>query len=708
MQQRWISITEQLCFALNCMLLFLALFGEELRIPVVLQVLGRAHPMLVHFPIVLLILAALWQWKAPKTAAADYLLLSAALTSSITALAGLFLRNEQNELTDTLYWHKWSGVVLTVFVGLWYYFRQYILSKPAILFPLTLLSLLGISFTGHYGANLTHGDGYLLAPLQTDNLVTENLGPDATVYQQLVQPILRGKCLSCHNEQKQKGGLSMETEASMLKGGKHGKLWDNTIPENSLLLIRAHLPIDAKEHMPPKGKPQLTNDELEILRIWIKSGASFSQKAADLAETDSLRQYLKAPVLAEESYDFPPADAQVLANLRNDYREVQTLSATSPAVAVSYYGTAAFDAKSLADLRKISAQMVSLNLNRMPVTDADVRQIAEFQALRKLNVSFTKITGASLGELSKLKQLKQLLLSGTQITAADLSALQTASALRELYLFNTNIAASDIPALRQKLPQLHIIETGFQADTVVAKLNAPLLEVDNQVFTDFTKVKPKNFVKGAEIRYTLDGSMPDSIKSPVCTDSITIEKTCVLTTKAFLKGWQSSEASSLYFYKVGVLPDSLSLVHPPNAQYKGLGAKTLADKIISDTEFTSGKWLGYRETDLVAYLFFKQPTELSSVTLSGLVNIPSYIMPPATIEVWAGADKDHLKLIKKLQPQQPKNVEGEIVKRGYQLEFAKQQVKLIKLVVKPVAKLPAWHPGKGDKAWVFLDEVFLE
>jgi hypothetical protein len=25
----------------------------------------------------------------------------------------------------------------------------------------------------------------------------------------------------------------------------------------------------------------------------------------------------------------------------------------------------------------------------------------------------------------------------------------------------------------------------------------------------------------------------------------------------------------------------------------------------------------------------------------------------------------------------------------------------------PVSKLPAWHPGKGDKGWVFTDEVFV-
>jgi len=29
------------------------------------------------------------------------------------------------------------------------------------------------------------------------------------------------------------------------------------------------------------------------------------------------------------------------------------------------------------------------------------------------------------------------------------------------------------------------------------------------------------------------------------------------------------------------------------------------------------------------------------------------------------------------------------------------------VVVVPVGKLPAWHPGKGDKGWAFVDEIFL-
>jgi hypothetical protein len=34
-------------------------------------------------------------------------------------------------------------------------------------------------------------------------------------------------------------------------------------------------------------------------------------------------------------------------------------------------------------------------------------------------------------------------------------------------------------------------------------------------------------------------------------------------------------------------------------------------------------------------------------------------------------------------------------------------MKYIRLQATPVKSLPAWHPGKGQKGWIFIDEVFV-
>jgi len=88
------------------------------------------------------------------------------------------------------------------------------------------------------------------------------------------------------------------------------------------------------------------------------------------------------------------------------------------------------------------------------------------------------------------------------------------------------------------------------------------------------------------------------------------------------------------------------------------------------------------------------------------IDIGGYIMPPKQIEVWAGEDEAHLKLIKKVNPDQPtKEISGYL--KGYELTFAATTAKCMKINVIPVSSLPQWHRGKGDKGWAFVDEIFL-
>ena len=104
---RWKNSLFNIAFALNCLLLFLLLFENKLSIPVWLQVAGRMHPLILHFPVTLVILYALtvlvFAFKKDKTDDSyknitRLLLLVAALSSVVTALAGLFLsREEGNE-----------------------------------------------------------------------------------------------------------------------------------------------------------------------------------------------------------------------------------------------------------------------------------------------------------------------------------------------------------------------------------------------------------------------------------------------------------------------------------------------------------------------------------------------------------------------------------------------------------------------------------
>ena len=710
---RWNTVFYHICLGGNSLLLFLAVFGTHLQVPAWLQVAGRMHPLVLHFPIVLLVLSVVREIARRRknnpeyVAMGDALLLATATSAVLTALSGLFLSNEGGYDAPTLLWHKWSGIATSLLVFSWYILRRKIRNTGPNTAAFAALGVVLVTLAGHQGATLTHGENYLLAPVAAEKQKPGVTMEDAEVYRDLVRPILETKCMSCHNGRKQKGGLNMETEASLLKGGKNGALWDSTAAHFGLLLQRIHLPVTEKEHMPPQGKPQLTENEVRILYLWIKNGAGFSGKIANLPETDSLKLLARDILKPQqtEQFTFPAAGETTVRKLNNDFRVVHPLALGSPALAVEFFGISAFKSEHLQELSAIREQMVDLNLNKMPVQDADLKTIGAFTSLRKLNLNATQITGATLGELKNLQSLHQLSLSETAVKAADLQALGQLPNLQVLYLWNTGVAEQEIPDIQQKLPGIRL-EYGFTGKDVTGKLNAAVIEGDEDVFKDSTKFRLKNFIKGAVVRYTLDGTVPDSLHSPVSNgDSITIDKSCILNTKTFLPGWITSEMATRSFYKAGIMPDSISLTYPPDPQYKALGPRTLINNKIGDTEYKTNKWLGFRETNLECFLYFNQPTLLSSVYVSALAHIGNFVMPPAEIEVWGGANKNKLVLLKKIRPEQPTKLAKYRV--GYQCDFKPQQMNILKIVVKPVPKLPTWHPQKGERGWAFVDEIFV-
>lgn len=714
--QRTRNLLSNICFALNCLLVFLLLFESRLSIPAWLQVAGRMHTMLLHFPLVLLILYIIWMLFMGKRATeneftrhiSESLLLFSALTAAISALMGLFLSKEEGFDTSLVNWHKWGGTALSLFSILWFTYREKINRVRGFRISISLACLLLLVFTGHQGATITHGENYLLAPVSPEKKATAVLIEEAEVYAHLVRPVLESKCMSCHNAQKAKGHLSMETEALLVKGGKNGKLWDTTAAGFGLLLNRVHLDPEDKKHMPPKGKPQLTDQEIQLLYLWIKSGAGFKTRVMDLPETDSLRimAHSRFNTIETDDYDFTAADETKVKNLNNNYRVVSALAMNSPALGASFFSASAYSTEQLKDLLAVKKQLVSLNLTKMPVKDEELKTISEFSNLRKLNLSFTSVSGLRLEELNKLKELRQLSLSGTAVKKEDIRKLTGLKKLAQLYLWNTGLSEEDIKELAGSLKGVKV-EKGFNGDTTLMKLTAPVLLNEEQIISDPILLRLKHYVNGVSIRFTLDGTDPDSIKSPEYKQNTTLTQNVTVKAKAFKQGWISSDIMETYFFSAKHRVDSVINLLPPEEQYKGDGPRTLTDLVKGEAgNFKSGKWLGYRKNKMESLLQFSSPVTVSSVTLSTLVDIGGYIMPPLSIEVWGGDDAAHLKLLRRLTPEQPLKVAPAYLK-AFELSFSPVLMKYIKIVAVPVSKLPLWHPGKGDKGWIFADEVFV-
>lgn len=85
-----------------------------------------------------------------------------------------------------------------------------------------------------------------------------------------ILPVLAHRCFECHAKGKSKGGLSMETRESFLKGGESGPVVQLG-QSSASLLIKLVSGLDPERVMPPEGE-RLTQAEISLLKAWIDSG----------------------------------------------------------------------------------------------------------------------------------------------------------------------------------------------------------------------------------------------------------------------------------------------------------------------------------------------------------------------------------------------------------------------------------------------------
>jgi hypothetical protein len=143
-------------------------------------------------------------------------------------------------------------------------------------------------------------------------------------------------------------------------------------------------------------------------------------------------------------------------------------------------------------------------------------------------------------------------------------------------------------------------------------------------------------------------------------------------------------------------------------QYAASGTNSLIDGIKGGNEFRTGDWQGFYGTDVKAEVTFDSPRNLSQFGVSVIRDQKSWIFFPSQIEIEVSADgKTFQKLapiqIKKADPtdKNPENIEFVID------SYKPSAIKAIRYTIKNPGVCPDWHLGKGNKTWLFLDELIF-
>lgn len=454
---------------------------------------GHFHPVLVHLPIGMLVLVGLMYFfsktedaEAKQKSFAPFFLW-AGITAIFSCAMGFALSQSGEYEEETLFFHQYLGISVAVISLILAYTAQF-WSKDAnmrkLFMPTLSLALILLTLTGHLGGNLTHGSDYLTQnmpspfrewlglPQKQSSSETQGAAikianiNEALVYQDLVQPMLKQKCWSCHNAEKQKGKLRMDSPDFLLKGGENGRIIEAGDPSKSEMIKRLLLEESDEHHMPPKGKTPLTEDEISILHWWIQGGADFKKKVKTLSADAKVKGILAkyssgegeggpylSPVLKEEIDAADESDIQALLNL---HLLVLPVAKDQAFLEVNAINAKKIGDKELKDLDAIKEQLISLKLANTQVTDALVSDLAEFPRLINLQLGHTKITDKSLDALQNAPHLETLNVYGTAVTDAGILKLAKIKTLRNVYVWQSKVTDAGVAQLKKLRPDLHI------------------------------------------------------------------------------------------------------------------------------------------------------------------------------------------------------------------------------------------------------------
>jgi len=449
---------------------------------------GRFHPLILHLPIGFLTLAFILELLSRKKKfshfkySVAFVLLLGCASSIVAAVPGYLLAQSGGYHEDILSLHQWSGIAVALMSAGALFVQWLCKRRPSVVLDRVYLAtlstmMLSLTVAGHYGGSLTHGSDYLSQympnglrsimglPANEQDQMTKITNLDsALVYKDIIDPLFKTYCTSCHNESKSKGNLMMHTPEYLMKGGANGAILRPGDAAMSSMIQRIHLPESHEDHMPPEGKRQLSQGQVALLEWWINSGASFDKRIADVEVPDDVQQILdglvepgarKSGAGSLLTTNTHPVGEETLMQLRAKGVSVSPLSDEIHWLQASVAPSVNADSMLLA-FSVVSDHLTWLSLGGSSVTDESLTAVGTFKNLTRLDLRNTRVTDEGLQHIKELTYLESLNLYGTSVTDKCIESLAALKNLKTLYLWQTEVSADGASHLEKAIPGVRV------------------------------------------------------------------------------------------------------------------------------------------------------------------------------------------------------------------------------------------------------------
>jgi hexosaminidase len=212
-------------------------------------------------------------------------------------------------------------------------------------------------------------------------------------------------------------------------------------------------------------------------------------------------------------------------------------------------------------------------------------------------------------------------------------------------------------------------------------------------------------MKTPEIHFTLDGSDPTA-SSTRYKRPFQLNRSSAVRAGAFRNGQLLGKISEqkIILHKGLFKPVSLK---QPYERYTGGGKFGLVDGIRGTISHQDGKWQGFHQADLDAVVDLGEKTPISKITTGYLQETMSGVFLPTAIEYSVSDDGIHFVTVARFENPIPSEHQEAAI-RDFTQTLQNVKARYVRVFARNVGLCPDWHPGKGDKAWLFIDEIVVE
>ena len=675
----------------------------------IIKYLGNFHPVVLHLPIgaflfTFLLFLSQRFLKSNFDPAIRLGLLFSFITSIITSIFGYILRLFGEYDATLVDRHMWLALATTLMIGIVMYLHKKQRSFNQIL-SCFILSTVFLTVTGHNGGSLTHGKDYLKLPTIDAKISVINYD-SIHVFNQVISPILDSKCVKCHNASKSKGSLMLSSVNKIQLGGERGQIIKSSSSINSRLYTYLNFPMDDKMHMPPVGNSQLTENEKELIRMWIDEGANFYSYRQ--ISNDNFSNEIINYLPKRSNYVDPPSKKNLIKLVEGNFR-IERISYKSNLIDVKFTGKT-FEQKDFNSLAKVDENIQRLDFSGVNLSQISLNKLRSFENLNYLNLNNTSINSDDLIRFLP-ETISTLIISNNDLKLNVFEYLISNPNIKRVFAYNTIDDKETVKQIANNSNNKIFFGISLEEFASNVPLRIPTIKFDSKtLFSDSLHVEIIKDISNPTYRYSLDGKEPDSL-SLIYKNPITIKKSSKLKIKAFKKGSNPSPTKEINYLKVADQIYDLKLYSLPTEPYDG--DNFLTDNQLGTNNFGDGNWYGFLKStpknsskntlgDLIAE--FSISEKVNEIGISCLTAYEAYILYPTKIQLYD------------ISSNEEKIIYSKEIKQDYNNKYnsknifkipVKSNVSKVKLKVVSNKKLPVGHPAEGEPAWLFVDEILF-